>query len=217
MKWMGISAIRIETAGGARKDTEGAAGSVSSRRFIPVITEDKVSGIVNQLREGLDWQEDELDWRPLAPRTAKRLTRIAIIQAIVIGLVGLGIAQPWGALIGLAAAVPLVFYARKISRAQMYARTSDGVAYRSGLLTRKISMTFFDRIQTLHLEQSPFDRRWGMAQLSVDTAAAGPANHKIQVPYLPEDFAKNEYQEILQRVSGNGSGSIARPIVPASP
>ena len=31
------------------------------------------------------------------------------------------------------------------------------------------------------LTQSPFDRRWGMGTLSVDTAAAGPANHTISI------------------------------------
>lgn len=203
MKWMGISSIRIETAGGSGKETEAAAGSVSSRWFIPVITDDKVAGIVNQLREGLEWREDELDWRPLSPRAARRLTRIAIFQSVAIGLAGLGITRPWGMLLGLAVSVPLVWYALKISRAMKYARTDDGVVYRSGLFRRKISMTFFDRIQTLRVGQSPFDRRWRMARLSVDTAAAGPAEHTIQIPYLPEDFAEREYREILRRVSEN--------------
>lgn len=201
MKWMHISSIRIETAGGSGKETEAAAGSVSSRWFIPVITDDKVAGIVNQLREGLEWREAELDWRPLSPRTARRLTRLAIFKSICIGLFGLAFTRPWGMLLGLAASVPLVWYANKISRAMKYARTDDGVVYRSGLLTRKVSMTFFDRIQTLRVGQSPFDRRWSMAQLSVDTAAAGPAEHTIRIPYLPEDFAEHEYREILQRVS----------------
>ena len=75
-----------------------------------------------------------------------------------------------------------------------YARTENGVAYRSGIFNRKTSMTFFEKIQTLRIDQSPFDRRWNMASLSVDTAAAGPANHRIEVPYLEESFAQTEFQ-----------------------
>ena len=70
-----------------------------------------------------------------------------------------------------------------------YAETEFGVVYRSGLYNRKLSMTFFDRIQTLRLDQSPFDRRWKMATLSIDTAAAGPADHRVHVKYLDEQFA----------------------------
>ena len=42
-----------------------------------------------------------------------------------------------------------------------------------------------------------------MAKLSVDTAAAGPARHTIQIPYLSKDFAESEYREILRRASEN--------------
>jgi putative membrane protein len=82
-----------------------------------------------------------------------------------------------------------------------YARFEDGVIYRSGLLTRKTSVTFFEKIQTLRIDQSPFDRRWRMATLSVDTAAAGPAGHRMQVPYLDEAFARDEFCELVHRAS----------------
>ena len=79
-----------------------------------------------------------------------------------------------------------------------YCRLENGVVYRSGILSRKISITFFDKIQTLRVDQSPFDRRWKMARLSVDTAAAGPANHTIAVPYLAESFAQDEFQRLRE-------------------
>lgn len=203
MKLMGISSIRIETAGGAGTGTEDAASSVSSRWFIPVVTDDKVAGLVNQLREGLAWGQGELDWRPLSPRTTKRLTRIAAMQCALMGLAGLWILRPWLLLFALVASIPMILYAFKKSRAMRYARTDYGVVYRSGLFTKKISLTFFDRIQALRIEQSPFDRRWRMAKLSVDTAASGPAEHTIRIPYLAEECAEREYREILQQASAN--------------
>ncbi len=83
-----------------------------------------------------------------------------------------------------------------------YARRDNEVIYRSGIFNRKTSITFFDKIQTLCIDQSPFDRRWGMATLCVDTAAAGPAGHRMQIAYLEEQFANTEFKQL--RVSAAG-------------
>ena len=60
-------------------------------------------------------------------------------------------------------------------------------------------MTFFEKIQTLRVDQSPFDRRWKMARLSIDTAAAGPADHLISVPYLDAAFVNQEFAELYRK------------------
>ena len=91
----------------------------------------------------------------------------------------------------------LVWYAVKKSKAIRYARLENGIVYRSGIFTRKTSVTFFDKIQAASVSQSPFDRRWKMATLAIDTAAAGPADHQIIVKYLDQNFAKGEYRQIV--------------------
>ena len=53
----------------------------------------------------------------------------------------------------------------------------------------------------LFRSQSPFDRRWKMAKLSVDTAAAGPADHRIKIPLLDEDFAREEHRHLVDRAA----------------
>ena len=63
-------------------------------------------------------------------------------------------------------------------------------------------MTFFEKVQTVSVYESPFDRRWGMATLCVDTAAAGPADHKIKIGYLTNELAKSEFEAIVQQSSG---------------
>jgi putative membrane protein len=60
-------------------------------------------------------------------------------------------------------------------------------------MTRKCSCAFVDKIQTVRLSESPFDRRWKMATLAIDTAAAGPAEHRILVKYLDANFAQCEF------------------------
>ena len=56
--------------------------------------------------------------------------------------------------------------------------------FRSGVFARATSAVKFEKIQSVSLSESFFDRRWSMATLQVDTAGAGPAGHRISVPYL---------------------------------
>ena len=57
------------------------------------------------------------------------------------------------------------------------------------MFTRKTSAARIDKIQAVRLAESPFDRRYRMATLAVDTAGAGPADHRIRVPYLDRQVA----------------------------
>jgi putative membrane protein len=201
MRWMGYCSVRIETAGGAGKEHEDATTTVSRRWFVPIIRNDQLGKLLNELRPGLDWDESQLDFQPLAPRASARLVRLAIVVSLVFAAVGLAITRPWGWAAGVVALPVLIWWAIKKSRSMRYARTRDGVVYRSGVLTRKTSMTFFEKIQTLSVEQSPFDRRWNMARLSVDTAASGPAEHHIEIPFLDQGFAREELQELRNRTA----------------
>lgn len=194
MRMFSMASIRIETAGGAGKQGESATESVSKRWFVPVIPEEQVADLLASLRPELKWDESKLDFKPLAEKAGRRLCRLAIVQAVLLSGVGMLITRPWGFLFGVVALPLLIMWAIKKSKAMRYARTENGVVYRSGVFIRKTSVTFFEKIQTLRVDQSPFDRRWKMARLSVDTAAAGPAEHRIQVSYLDEDFAREELQ-----------------------
>jgi len=91
----------------------------------------------------------------------------------------------------------LILYAIRRSQSVKYARTDFGVVYRSGVLSKRTSFSFFEKIQAASWRQTPFDRRWKMATLSVDTAAAGPAEHVIDIKYLDQETAKEEYEQIV--------------------
>jgi putative membrane protein len=205
MRWLGLASIRIETAGGAGKNSEDATTTVSKRWFIPVVPEAQVNNLMGFVRPGLVWQESAFDWKPLAARATKRFTRKGVVVSVMLMLIGLGLSRPWGWAPGLVLSPLIIWYFIKRSRSTKYSRTENGVVYRSGVFTKKTSITFFEKIQGATLQQSPFDRRWGMRTLTVDTAAAGPANHTISVPYLDEVFASQEYQEIVRHSSAKAS------------
>ena len=202
MRWWGMAAIRIETAGGDSSQNENSTESISKRWFIPVIAEDRVAVIMQSLRPDLFWDETNFDFKTVSPKTTQRLIRISCIQSAMLGLIGLPISLAWGWIPGALLLPIFLLYAFKKGRSMQYARGSNEVVYRSGIFYRKTSITFFDKIQTLHVNQSPFDRRWGMATLCVDTAAAGPAGHRMQIAYLDEHFANDEFQRLRINAAG---------------
>ena len=201
MRWMGYSSLRIETAGGAGKDNENATTTVSRRWFVPVIPDHQVAPLLCILRPGLVWDESSLDFQPLSSRASTRMMRLSIILGALLVVVGLGFSRPWGFLPGVLLLPVFIWWAIKKSKSMRYAWTKDGLVYRSGVLNRKTSLTFFEKIQGVSVRQSPFDRRWKMAQLAIDTAAAGPAEHVIVVGYLDEEFAKTEFQVLRDRTA----------------
>ena len=196
LRWMGMSVIRIETAGGSGAGNEDAATTVSRRWFVPIVEHHLVEKLLLELRPGLEWEPEQADWIGLSKRAPARMSRLAVIFCILVGIGGFFAIRPWGLFIGLGLLPFAIWFAVKRSKSMKYARTAFGVVYRSGILTKKLSMTFFERIQTLRVNQSPFDRRWKMAKLVVDTAAAGPAEHTINVGYLDEQFAFQELDEL---------------------
>ncbi|MEZ6137812.1 MAG: PH domain-containing protein [Pirellulaceae bacterium] len=196
MRPLGLASIRVETAGGGGKAGEDAAATVSRRWFLPVVAWGDVPRLLSQLRPGLIWDDQAVAWQAVSPRTSRRLMRMGILICLAISVGGFFAWQPWGGMLGLVCFPGFAWLAIKKSRAMRYARTDWGVAYRSGLFTRKLSFAFYDRIQTLGLQQSPFDRRWQMATLAIDTAAAGPAEHVIAVSYLDADFARQQFEDL---------------------
>ncbi len=197
---LGLASIRIETAGGGGNENENASQSVARRWFVPVLWESQVVDLLEVLRPGIQWTESKFDWRPLSPLAAKRVRRFALVATGVLSLVAAFVWRPWGAAVGIVLLPVLLWAAWRTTKTMRYARAESIVLFRSGLLTRKVSCAFTDKIQTLRLSQSPFDRRWKMATLVVDTAAAGPAEHRINVRYMDSEEAQREFAE-LKRAS----------------
>ncbi len=196
LRLSGLQTIRIETAGSSAVSGENAQTAVTRSWFIPVAPRERTAALLNELRPGLEWDEASVQWQPLSPLVWRRLLRMVIVLPLLTAIGGGIWLPPWGWLIGVALVGPMFYSAWRTSRGQRYARTGFGVAFRSGLINRKLSLTFFERLQALRLEQSPFDRRWKMAQLKLDTASAGPAEHLIHVDYLDENFARDEFKAL---------------------
>ncbi|TWU58114.1 PH domain-containing protein [Rubripirellula reticaptiva] len=202
MRWMKLSSIRIETAGGAGKQGEDAASTVTRRWFVPVIPDARLAEVLDHIRTGLVINEPTVNWTTASPRAGRRLLRLAILGSILAATIGFLSLGNGGILLGVIVGVAIVAWSRIYLRFLGYHRFNDGVMFRSGAWNRKTSVTFFDRIQTLDIKTSPFDRRWSMGRLSIDTAAAGPADHPIVFPMMDIGQAKSEFA-ILSKHSAN--------------
>jgi putative membrane protein len=84
----------------------------------------------------------------------------------------------------------------KKSKSRKYATSETQILFRSGILMQKTSIGFLDRIQSVDLIQSPFDRNWKMATLKFDTAGAGPAEHLLVIEMLDADEATREFERL---------------------
>ena len=95
----------------------------------------------------------------------------------------------WG-LLALAWVPWSVFVARRHAAHAGYACEDELLASRGGWWSRHWRFAELDKLQALHLGQSPLDRLYGMATLSLDTAGANPFAPPLRLHYLPEADAR---------------------------
>jgi putative membrane protein len=193
--WFRFVSVRIETAGGAGGGEE-SRENLARTWFVPVVPATEISRLLNEIRPGLSLLDESMDWKGTATNTRARLLRRAVLISVTALAASVYWWHIWGLLPGGLIATHQIWFAWRKSLSLRYAKTEFGVVFRSGILYKKLSCTFFDRIQILRLSQSPFDRRWKTATLFVDTAGAGPSDHAIEVPYLEAEFARQEFESL---------------------
>jgi membrane protein YdbS with pleckstrin-like domain len=125
-----------------------------------------------------------------------RLLRIRLALGALIGIgasAGLG---PWALTIGAIAAALFAVDAWVAARFTAFAWSGDALVFRSGGLTRRTSLVRAGRMQVVSIERSPFDRRWHMARVRVDTAGAASDGHQVDIPLLADDVASALYARL---------------------
>ena len=207
-RWFGRQSLRIDTA-----VVEVANERRSLRDLVPIATPEIVDALIDRLLPERAWPVRA--WTPLHPRAWRRQFTAPAVFVLIATIV---LFYFKGAIaLALLAAVPLAYW-----RARLWARhaaysVSDGlIAFRGGWLSRHWRFAESRKLQALEFQQSPFDRRHGMATLRFDTAGASEMERPLSIPYLPEEDARRLYAQLSQSLAEPRSAGAIRSRTAAS-
>ncbi len=189
--------VRIETASGSAEAEQKKI--IGQRWFVPILPTRRVPEILDELVPRVRFEE--LDWRPLAPGAMRRAVKLEIVYALSIGLLILLFSRTAGFIAIPTLLALLTLHGWLDIKRTAWAVFDGGIAHRRGVLTRSTTVTFFDKVQTVSVEESPFDRSKGMATLDVDTAGAGAAGRRIRIKYLERETADRLYRALSGRAA----------------
>jgi putative membrane protein len=166
----GLAALKIETAGAGPQDQRGVGGGAEA--YVPIARVGDVGPLLRQVFE--DARFEDVALQPVAPPSRRReFIRLVGLVALATAALTLLAGNELLALILLSA--PAWILARARYRARGWDRAAGYMVTRSGVLTRTTWIIPERKIQTLHVSETPFQRRWNLATLLVDTAAGGRA------------------------------------------
>jgi putative membrane protein len=187
------ASLRVDLAGGLAADpnagSEGRRGTWNELWLAPVCLQDDSERLIRvalpQARtSGVDWQR-------LAPRARWRIFRVRALFWLVAAPVPAIWFTGWGAAAIVPAALPLIWlHAHLYVKHTGWALDDAFFLLKRGWWTRKLAVVRRDRIQSVRLRDSPFDRRYRMTQISVDNAGTAAVSHRITLPYLDRHEAE---------------------------
>jgi putative membrane protein len=181
------ASLRVDLAGGAAGDPN--AGQQSRRGnwnelwLAPLCVQDDAERLIRVALPQA--RTSDVDWQRLAPRARWRIFRVRALLWLVVAPVPAVWFTGWWAAAIVPAALPLIWlHAHLYVKHTGWALDDDFFLLKRGWWTRKLAVVRRDRIQSVRLRDSPFDRRYGMTQLSVDNAGTAAVSHRVALPYL---------------------------------
>jgi putative membrane protein len=188
---LGFASLKIETAGGGPGDARGARAEA----FLPLTRVRGVPRLVAAVFD--DFEYGGLDFHPVHSYAGRRAFLRYSLPVLILaaGLaVWLGPVALW-----LLALLPFAAFAARIHYHHLgYALAPGYLVARSGFFNRVTWVVPEHRIQTLHLVETPFQRRWQVASVVVDTAAG-----QVGIPDLGCDEARTLLERLADRLEGH--------------
>ena len=190
-RWFHRVSLNVDLAGdGGGGEDQGNDSRMKTRWLAPVCPASVAPALIAAALPTLDWS-NEPDWQPLAPGARGRIFRKSLLWSVLI----LTAPAVWylreGALIVVLSCIPLAWmHAHLYVKHTRWALAPDAVLFRCGWLNRRLTVVPRDRVQTLSVEASPFDRRSRMASIYVDTAGASSMSAGIRIRYLGAEVAE---------------------------
>ncbi len=193
------ASVKVQTAGGGGEGGEEKADAKQREWLAPIIRRDELPAFLHEVAPEVDLAT--IAWRPVEPRAFRRVLKQSVLMSIVFSLPFVVALKAW-------ALVPLaVFLVWGYINSRIYVRnlgwavTDSAVLFRSGWIWRQVSVARFAKIQAVAIHESPFDRRAAMARVRVDTAGAGMTAHRVDIPYLARETARDLYRLLARQAA----------------
>ena len=189
------ASVKVETAGG----DAGEQGKARREPLVPIIRRGELDAFLATVLPDIDATAAE--WERAAPRAVVRERRQSLILAAVFSLFFVVMLKFWTMLLFAALAAVAAVHARRYVAALGWALTDTAVLFRRGWIWHRLTAARFSKVQTIALHQSPFDRRYDMARVQVDTAGSIDSSDAVNIPYMPAAAARS----LHLRLSGEAS------------
>jgi putative membrane protein len=188
------AAIRVDSAGGTG-GAQGTEGRGARRESLaPIVNRADVSRLLAEVLPDVDVAG--VVWRSVDPRGFRRALRSSLVVVILATLPFILMLR-WWTLAWLAVLVVWAWmHAALYVKHLGWAVSDQAVLFRSGYLSRELTVARFNKIQAVTLGESLFDRRARMASVRVDTAGAADASHRVAIPYLARQTADDLYHRL---------------------
>ena len=200
-KYFKARTITIETAGGVNTDKAG----IVMRWLAPYIDTGKVKNFISEIEPKI--KLGSVDWQLIPHRAWKRVIKKSLITLAIFSVALIVIASLPQIEIKIIAWVVILilipvsyFYAKTYVKKTAYFINDDIICFKSGVWFGKQSFVKINKVQTVEIQQSYFDRRNKMATLEIDTAGSNSVLHHVKIPYLEERDAYKMRQFIQDKV-----------------
>ena len=189
------ASVKVETAGG-----EAAEERVSRREpLVPIIRQRDLQLFLKQVLPDVDGTLAV--WRPAEARAVRREFRQSAVIAAIVTAFFVVMLKFW-ALVLLALLLVLSrVHARRYVASLGWALVDNAVLFRRGWVWRRFTAARFSKMQAVALHQSPFDRRYDMARVQVDTAGATDGSDAVYIPYLSTTTARTLHDRLAAEAS----------------
>jgi len=192
-KLFGQVSIKMETAGGV-----GENDAMSMHWLAPLMPKNQVADFLSQIQSDVDWQA--IDWQPVAAKGKRRMFK-KMLLVLLIAMIPVAFFFGWKALLLLLLIPYIGWYAGRYIKVAGYTHNNQLVGTRLGVFFHHMQFATIHKIQNITWQQSPFDRRYGMARLMVDTAGSSQVSQPVRLFYVYDDDIQPIYQALTKQVA----------------
>lgn len=181
----GLAALRADSAGS--RPIHGEQGRGGRDVLLPIIRRADVDALLPAFFP--DLEADPGEWRRVSRRAIRRGTIKRTVVLVFLSALGFWFQRDWSGLWPMLF-LPVVYGLNVMSYRRLgYLLGEHYFRTRRGWLNRSTHLVPIRKAQTIVIQQTPFDRRYGVATLAVDTAGQSTTGGGPQIHNVPWDEA----------------------------